>query len=251
MSKWFVYVLPAIFLIPSGFRLPDERKHLGRTVPDAVLIDAEGNTIKLYTLLQGKPLIISPIYTKCPSICGVVSNGTKEAVAKLGTLGKDFNVISFSFDSTDTPKDLKAYEKRWKMDGNHWRTVTADNYTIHQLMSAIGFEYDADTTLKQFNHPAFLVVVSPEGRISRFVYGVSPSPRDLRLAVLGAKAEKTTPGLFAGIYLRCFGYDPLLRTYKVDWRFIISTSAGFIIVFFMATLFVKSFIVSKANHDTT
>ncbi|MCO6497661.1 MAG: SCO family protein [Chitinophagaceae bacterium] len=249
MKKWLVYVLPVIFLIISGFKLPEERKYLGRTIPDAVLIDAEGKTVQLHSLLKGKPLVIAPIYIKCPSICGVLSNGTKEAVDKLGTIGQDFNVISFSFDSTDTPKDLAGYERRYKMDGDHWKTVTADNYTIRNLMSSIGFEYDVDTVMKQFNHPALLVVITPEGRISRYVYGVSPSKRDLRLAVLGAKAEKTTPGLFAGIYLRCFGYDPLLRTYKVDWRFIISTTAGFIMVFIMATLFIKSFIVSKASHD--
>ncbi|HRO83396.1 MAG TPA: SCO family protein [Niabella sp.] len=250
MKYWqLIYLLTVIWIFNSGFRLPEEKKFLGSKIPDISLIDAQGKNVNLYSLLQGKPLIISPIYTKCPSICGVVSNGTKEAVEKLGTLGKDFNMISFSFDSTDQASDLQNYQRRWKMDGNHWRTVTSDANTIRSLMASVGFEYDVDTTLKQFNHAAMLVVITPEGRISRYIYGVSPSKRDIRLAVMAAMAEKTTPGLFAGLYLRCFGYDPVMRTYKVDWRFIISTSAGLMMIIFMSSIFIKSFIISKPEHE--
>lgn len=250
MKYWqLIYLLTVIWIFNSGFRLPEEKKFLGSKIPDISLIDAQGKNVNLYSLLQGKPLIISPIYTKCPSICGVVSNGTKVAVEKLGTLGKDFNMISFSFDSTDQASDLQNYQRRWKMDGNHWRTVTSDANTIRSLMASVGFEYDVDTTLKQFNHAAMLVVITPEGRISRYIYGVSPSKRDIRLAVMAAMAEKTTPGLFAGLYLRCFGYDPVMRTYKVDWRFIISTSAGLMMIIFMSSIFIKSFIISKPEHE--
>ncbi|HUN02435.1 MAG TPA: SCO family protein [Niabella sp.] len=250
MKYWqLIYLLTVIWIFNSGFRLPEEKKFLGSKIPDISLIDAQGKNVNLYSLLQGKPLIISPIYTKCPSICGVVSNGTKEAVEKLGTLGKDFNMISFSFDSTDQASDLQNYQRRWKMDGNHWRTVTSDANTIRSLMASVEFEYDVDTTLKQFNHAAMLVVITPEGRISRYIYGVSPSKRDIRLAVMAAMAEKTTPGLFAGLYLRCFGYDPVMRTYKVDWRFIISNSAGLMMIIFMSSIFIKSFIISKPEHE--
>lgn len=249
MKCGFTYILILTWLFSSGFRLPDEKRFLGQKIPQVTLFDAEGNDVELYGLLRGKPLIIVPIYTKCPSVCGVLSNGTRDAILKLGTLGEDFNVISFSFDSTDLTTDLKSYQYRWKMDGDHWKTVSANRVAIQQFMESIGFEYDVDTLNKQFNHPALLVVLTPEGRISRYIYGVNPSKRDIRLAVMAAKAEKTTPGLFSGIYLRCFGYDPLLRTYKVDWRFIISTSAGFFMIFIVATIFIKSFIVSKADHD--
>lgn len=253
MKNWWTYliVLPALGLLTSGFRLPEEKKYLGRKVPDIKITDASGFHQSLYSLLRNKPLIISPVYTKCASLCGVISNGTRDAIYQLGTLGTDFNVVSFSFDSTDQSSDLKNYQLRWKMDGNSWKTISADAASIRLLMASVGFEYETDTILKQFNHPALLVVLSPEGRISRYIYGVNPSKRDIRLAVLDAQAEKTTPGLFAGIYLRCFGYDPQLRTYRVDWRFIISTSAGLIIIFIVSAIFIKSFIVSKANHDTT
>lgn len=250
MKSWIKYALPFLWFLIAGFNLPDEKKHLGRNIPNITVIDADGQTVSLYSLIQNKPLIIAPVYTRCPSVCTMVSNGAREAIDKLGTLGKEFNVVSFSFDSTDVAADLKSYQYRWKMDGNHWKAVTASENDIHSLMSSIGFEYDTDTLTHQFNHPPLLVIVTPEARISRYIYGVNPSKRDIRIAVLAAQAEKTTPGLFTGIYLRCFGYDPLTKTYKVDWRFIISTSAGLIITFFMATIFIKSFILTKPEHDT-
>ncbi len=245
MNKWRIYTITALLFICTGFRLPDEKKHLGRKIPDATLIDAGGNRLQLYSLIKGKPLIIIPIYTKCPSICGVISNGARDAIIELGTLGKDFRIISFSFDSTDTPKDLRSYEHRWAMDGENWKTVSADQKTIRKIMSSIGYDYDVDSIGKQFNHPPILIVLTPEGRISRYIYGVNPTKRDIRLATMAAMAEKTTPGIFSGIYLRCFGYDPLTKTYKVDWRFIISTSAGMIMIVLVSAIFIKSFILSK------
>lgn len=134
------------------------------------------------------------------------------------------------------------------MDGETWQTVTSDGKSIRSLLASIGYEYDRDTVLKQFNHPALLVVLTPSGRISRFIYGVNPTKRDIDLAVMAAMAEQTRPGLFKGFYLRCFGYDPLTRTYKIDWRFIISTSAGIIIIFFVTSIFLKTFIFSKPEH---
>ncbi|MCB0605250.1 MAG: SCO family protein [Saprospiraceae bacterium] len=239
-----------ILLLFYGYRFPEEKKFLGKKIPDVTLIDASGSFIQLHNLIRDKPLIITPIYTKCPSYCGLVINGTHEAIARLGGLGEDYNVLSFSFDTTDKVVDLFNYEKRWEMDGNHWKTVSADSQGVAALLSAIGFEYDVDTVFRQYNHPSMLVVLTPEGRISRYIYGVNPSKRDIRLAVIGAQAEQTTPGLFAGIYLRCFGYDPNLKTYKVDWRFIISTSSGIIMICIMVTLFFKTFILNKPEYDT-
>ncbi|MCO6461781.1 MAG: SCO family protein [Saprospiraceae bacterium] len=233
----------------TGFKFPEEKNFLGKKVPDISMFDASGHPIQLYSLLRNKPLLIIPIYTKCPSYCGLVINGTRNAISRLGGLGEDYNVISFSFDTTDTTTDLYNYQKRWEMDNDHWKTISADKKNIDLLLTTIGFEYEKDTVFRQFNHPAMIVVLTPEGRISRYVFGINPSKRDIKLAVIGAQAEKSAPGLFAGIYLRCFGYDPLLKMYKVDWRFIISTSAGFFMIFIMTTIFIKTFILTKTAHD--
>lgn len=228
-----------------SFNFPDEKRFLSRKVEDIIVFDANGNRVQLFSLLQNKPLILSPVYTKCPSVCGILSNGTKKAITELGTLGKDFNVVSFSFDSSDSEKDLAAYERRWNMDGVNWKTISASGENIQKLLLSFGFEYDYNPSTKEFDHPSLLIVLTPGGRISRYVYGINPSKRDIKLAVMNAAAEKTTPGIVKGFYLKCFAYDPVSKTYKLDWSFIISTFAGLLMIGIVCSIFIKSFIVSK------
>lgn len=244
-------LLAIVWLLLSSFNFPDEKKYLSQQVADINVFDAKGNKFQLSSLLGKKPLIISPVYTKCHSLCGVISNGVQNVIADLGTLGKDFTMVSFSFDSSDKQEDLANYEARWKMDGNIWRTLSASATEIEKLMSSIGYEYDYNPNTKEFNHPSILIVLTPSGKISRFIYGVNPAKKDIKLAVIEAMAEKTRPGLFNGFYLRCFGYDPVLKTYKIDWRFIISTSAGALIIVFVSWIFLKSFIISKNHYEET
>jgi protein SCO1 len=232
-------------LLLCSFRFPEEKKYLSRKAANITVFDAAGNRFELFSLLGKKPLIISPVYTNCPSVCGLLSNGAKKAIDELGTLGKDFNVISFSFDSTDTEKNLASYERRWNMDGVNWKTISAPGENIRQLMSSIDFYFDFNTATKEFDHPSLLVVLSPGGRISRYIYGINPSKRDIKLAVIEAAAEKSSPGIIKGFYLKCFAYDPVSKTYKLDWGFLISTFAGLLIIGIVCSIFIKSFIVSK------
>ena len=247
MKYAYIWIASLWFLL-SGFNLPDEKNFLAQKAANIRVFDATGKTFELYSLLGKKPLIISPVYTRCHSLCGVISNGVQKAINELGTLGQDFTMVSFSFDSSDRQMNLAAYENRWKMDGVNWKTISASGEAIQQLLSSIGYEYDYDPATKEFNHPSILIVLTPSGKISRFIYGVNPSKKDIKLAVMEAMAEKTRPGLFKGFYLRCFGYDPVLKTCKPDWRFIISTSAGLLMISLVSGLFIKSFIVSK-NQD--
>lgn len=240
-----IFVILGMWAILSSFKLPEEKNFLAQKAANIPVFDASGDTFQLYSLLGQKSLIISPVYTKCKTYCGLISNGVHKAVKDSGGLGKDFTVISFSFDSTDTFEDLDFYNKMWRMDGVNWRTVSASHQDIVRLMNSIGFEYDYDTVTKEFNHPSFLVVLTPSGRISRYIYGLEPAKKDIELAGIEAMSEKVRPGLIRGFYLRCFGYDPVLKTYKVDWRFIISTSAGLLIISMVSSIFIKSFIVTK------
>lgn len=235
-------ILFAVLALFSSFSFPDEKKYLSRKAANIPVFDGRGNRYELFTLLRNKPLIICPIYTKCPSLCGVVNNGVQKVINKLGTLGKDFNVISFSFDSTDKGKDLLNYESRYRMDGENWKTVSAEASNIMKLMGSLDFQYEWSDETKEYNHPPIIIILSPSGRISRYIYGVSPSKRDLRLGIITASAEKTTPGLLKGFYMRCFAFDPKTKTYHLDWGFIISTSAGLLIIGIMCSVFFKSFI---------
>lgn len=248
MKHTYLWIVSLWFLL-SGFNLPNEKNFLAQKAANIQVFDAKGKTFELYSMLGKKPLIILPVYTRCHSLCGVISNGVQTAINDLGTLGQDFTMVSFSFDSSDREANLSAYENRWEMDGVNWKTISASGEDIQQLMSSIGYEYDYDPATKEFNHPSILIVLTPSGRISRYIYGVNPSKKDIRLAVMEAMAEKTRPGLFKGFYLRCFGYDPVLKTYKPDWRFIISTSAGLLMISLVSTLFIRSFIVTKNRNE--
>ncbi len=247
MNNKYLWIL-TLWLGLSAFDLPEEKKFLAQKPANIPVFDAKGNHFELLSLLRDKPLILSPVYTRCNSLCSVISNGVQTAVNELGTLGKDFNVVSFSFDSTDGRMNLAAYENRWNMDGVTWKTISASGEHIQQLLSSVGYQFDFNPATNEFNHPSILIVLTPSGKISRYIYGVNPSKKDLGLAVLEAMAEKTRPGLFKGFYLRCFGYDPILKTYKMDWRFIISTSAGLLMIALVSGLFIKSFIVTKSEN---
>lgn len=233
------------WLLLCSFKFPDEKKFLSVKAANITVFDAVGNRFELFSLLRNKPLIISPVYTTCPSVCGMLSDGTKKAINDLGTLGKDFTIVSFSFDSSDREKNLAAYESRWDMDGKNWKTISASAENIKMLMSSIDFEYDYNAVTKEFDHPSLLVVLTPSGRISRYIYGINPSRKDIKLAVMEAAAEKTSPGIFKGFYLKCFAYDPVSKTYKLDWSFIISTFAGLLMICIVSGVFIKSFIISK------
>lgn len=248
MKKFILWLLPLTGLL-SSFNFPNEKKYLAQQAANIPVFDANGNSINLLSSQNKKPLIISPIYTKCHSICGVISNGLQSAIKDQKGLGKDFSVVSFSFDSSDTPTDLSTYQKRWKMDGVGWKTLSASADNIKKLMASIDYQYEYNPVTKEYNHPSILVILTPEGKISRYVYGINPSKRDIKLALLEAAAEKTRPGLINGFYLRCFGYDPMLKTYKMDWRFIISTSAGLVIISIVTGIFIKSFILPKNQYE--
>lgn len=244
---WLLKKILVLFcwLFLSGFKFPDEKKFLSRKAANITVIDAAGNRFELFSLLGKKPLIISPVYTNCPSVCGILSNGTKRAITELGTLGKDFTLVSFSFDSSDRKENLASFENRWNMDGINWKTISASPENIQLLMSSLDFEYDYNPVSKEFDHPSLLVVLTPSGRISRYIYGINPSKKDIKLAVIEAAAEKTSPGIIKGFYLKCFAYDPVSKTYKLDWSFIISTFAGLLMIGIVCGIFIKSFIVSK------
>ena len=243
--KLRLYILLTGWFLLASFKFPDEKKFLSRKIADINVYDATGNSFKLFSLLDKKSLIISPVYTRCPSLCGIISNGVKTAINDLGMLGKDFTMVSFSFDSSDRKENLASYENRWGMDGNNWKTISASPEEISELMKSVDFQYTFNPTSKEFDHPSILIVVTPSGRISRYIYGINPSKKDIKLAVMEANTEKTRPGILKGFYLKCFAYDPVSKTYKLDWSFIISTFAGLLIIGIVFRIFIKSFIVSN------
>ncbi|OWY25506.1 hypothetical protein BVG80_02480 [Sphingobacteriales bacterium TSM_CSM] len=228
----------------NAFNLPDEAKFLLKKAENVKVRDSQDKEHILFDLLKGdKPVIISPIYTKCPKACSLISSGLKNSIDKLKTLGKDFTIITFSFDSTDTAEDMKRFEDRWNMDGQNWRVVTGKTGAdITSLLTSLDYQYEYNENIKEYLHPNIVVVLTPTGRISRYIYGIEPKPNDLKLAVIEAKKEKSGVGIVEGFYLRCFVFDPATKTYQLDWGFIIQTSAGLFFIFVIGILLARSFI---------
>ena len=243
-------ILLSLFFSLTSFDIPDEKKFIGREVKNITILDSKGNNVQLFDNPTGKPVVLSPVYTRCPMACSLISNGLKTSIEKLGTLGKDFTVISFSFDSTDTKEDLQGFEARWKMDGVNWKTVTSNAAGIDALLKSIDYQYEYDEKSKEYLHPNLVVVITPSGRISRYIYGVEPKTIDLELAIMEAQVEKTSfNNFFKTLYIRCFTFNPATKSYHLDWKFISQTSAGMMFIIIVGYFLIKS-LYSKNTEDS-
>lgn len=210
----------------SSLKMPNEKATIGSDVPNVKLFDSSGKAFNLKDIMGGKPLIVSMVYTRCPSACGVVTDALRSAVKGSGGLGRDFNVLSVSFDKRDKPENLEGFRKKYGFDGKTWMVASGDEEEIKKLAAAIDFRYIYDPSVDEFLHPNMVTMLTPEGRISRYIYGMTPRARDLRLASLEAKKGSSSFSIADGFYLKCFKFDPATRTYNVDWTFVMQLITG-------------------------
>jgi protein SCO1 len=197
-------------------------QRLGESVPsDIALRDEEGRPVHLGDFLGKRPVVLSLVYYECPMLCTLTLNGLGSALSVLSfDAGKQFQVVTVSFNPKEGP-DLaaakkKTYLQRYKRPGaaEGWRFLTADAENVDRLTRAVGFKYAWDPETKQFAHPAGILVLTPDGRIARYLYGIEYAPRDLRLALVEASAGKIgTPVDQVALY--CYQYDPKTGKYSV------------------------------------
>lgn len=226
-----VLLLAALAPVAAAVETPDGRpavlrdvafeQRIGAAVPlDAVVRDDTGTAVRLGDLAAGKPLVLVPAYYGCPTLCGTILNGVLRALRALPfDAGRDFTVVTFSFDPRDGTdaaaerhRDYTAQYGRATGPAG-WRFVTADQATITAVTSAIGFRATWDDAHQQFAHAAGLVVVTPAGVVSHYLYGVEFAPRDLRLALVEASAG-TLGSPVDQLLLFCFHYDPATGRYS-------------------------------------
>ncbi|MBF0345176.1 MAG: SCO family protein [Nitrospirae bacterium] len=215
---------------------PNEKMTLGKEVPDVILMDSYGKERSLKDVIGNKPLIISLIYTRCQTACLVITDSLNEAVEKIGNVGKDFNILTLSFDSTDTPEMLAKFRTMWGLEKPGWVVANGREKELEKLLKAIDFSYRLDEETGEFIHPNLLVILSPAGKISKYIYGVNYNARDLRLSMIEAKKGNSSASVTEGLLLWCYQYDPLTGTYKVDVAFILEVISG--IAFLLFVLFV-------------
>jgi protein SCO1/2 len=191
---------------------------LGQQVPTQLTFNDESGQPVTLQALFGKTTILVLVYYECPGICTPLLNNLADTLNRVDlTSGKDFQIITISFDPTDTP--VLAAKKR---DNYHklltrpiapeaWRFLTtADTNTIAAITEAVGFRYQK--TGRDFNHPGVLTMLSTDGKVMRYLHGVQFMPFDIKMAVIEAGKGKPMPAIQRALAF-CFTYDPEGRKY--------------------------------------
>jgi protein SCO1/2 len=198
-------------------------QRLGEQVPlDLVFRDETGRPVALRSLFRGRAVVLSLVYYQCPMLCTLTLNGLSSALSVLTfDVGKDFDVVTVSFEPKETPPlaaaKKKAHLERYRRPGaaGGWHFLTGDAAAIASLTGAVGFRYVWDAETRQYAHPAGLVVLTPEGRIARYMYGVEYAPRDLRLALVEASRRRIGNPVDS-VLLYCYQYDPARGRYAAS-----------------------------------
>lgn len=206
--------------MPPPVREADLEEHLGAYVPkNIVLRDEKGEAVTTESLFSGDlPVLLVLAYYRCPMLCPLLVNGEAKRLADDGYVpGRDYRLVTVSIDPED---DAIAAEKRRegliaKLDGKGRegiRFLVGDAAETQRLANAVGIRFAKDEKTDQYAHPAVSTVLSPGGRISRYMYGVEPSSRDLRLSLVEA-AEGKIGTLVDRVLVTCYRWDPSLHRY--------------------------------------
>jgi protein SCO1 len=220
-------------------------QNLDAQVPlDLTFRDENGNTVRLGDLFHGKPVVLSLVYFNCPMLCTEVLNGMKGVFRHLPmVIGKDFEVVTVSIDPTETPSLAAAKKEKYLEGYEHpegaagWHFLTGDDQQIHTLAHAVGFRYVYDKETKQYAHAAGIMVLTPGGRVARYLYGVDYLIKDMRLALVEA-SNNTIGSPIDQVLLLCYHYDPTTGKYglvvmnllKISGALTIIVLGGFITI---------------------
>jgi protein SCO1 len=212
---------------PSG--LPEALDNVGidqklnEQLPlDLEFRDENGEVVKLGKYFGNKPVVLSLVFYECPMLCNQVLNGMVGAFRVMSfEPGKEFEVITVSFDSRETPalaaakkSTYVAYlpEEKRTDAANGWHFLTGDETNIKRLTDAVGFRYHFDEATNQFAHASAIYVATPQGKLARYFYGIEYAPRDLRLGLIEASENKIGSPVDQ-LLLYCYHYDPATGRY--------------------------------------
>lgn len=193
---------------------------LGQSVPlDLMLVDEEGNRVALRSLLD-KPTILTLNFFRCTGICTPLLNGVAEMLQKTDQVpGKDFQVLTVSFDPRDDAELAGLKKQNYlkqlapSFPPSAWRFLTGDPASTKRLADAVGFRFAKRG--EDFVHAAAVMVLAADGKVTRYLYGVTFLPFDVKMAVAEAAAGRTGPTI-ARFLKFCYSYDPAGRRYFLD-----------------------------------
>jgi protein SCO1/2 len=194
---------------------------LGAALPlDATFTDWRGRPFTLRDAFDGRrPVVVALVYYDCPMLCGLVLNGMARALRQNGLeLGKDFQAVTISFDPAE-PASLAAERRRGHLQavgtsdaGEEWPFLVGPASSSRRVADALGFYYTYDAASGEWAHMAAIFVITPDGKVSRYLYGIDYAPKDLRLALVEAGGGKVGTS-FDRVLLTCYRYDPAARKY--------------------------------------
>ncbi len=201
----------------------EEEKHLGRSVAEITFTDKSRKEFSI-SQFKGKVLILTLVYYDCPHICPLLVEGLFDALNEIRDLknGKDYHVLILSFNSKDTPsKALEFYERVFNKKRsevfNQWKFATTTDENINKLVESTGYRFFYSIQDGMFVHPSVYIFISPEGRITRYLYGSKPDPFNVRLAILESmKGISGSVSIASMITFACYKYDPGSRTYVIN-----------------------------------
>jgi len=217
------------------------KEHLGGKVSigDLHFKDDEGKDVTLskYTS-RGRPIILAMVYYECPNLCNMLLNGLTDSLKSLDwTPGDQFDIVAVSINPRETPdlaaKKKAAYIKEYgrPQTASGWHFLTGEESQIKRLASEVGFGYRYDKQEQQYAHAAVIDVLTPEGKVSRYLYGIEFAQRDLRLALTEASSGKIG-NVVDRFLLFCYHYDPQTRKYSPIVSRIMQTGAGGTVLIF-------------------
>ena len=209
--------------LPKGLQNVGIEQKLNEQLPlDAQFKDENGNLVNLSNYFnQGKPVVLALVYYECPMLCNEVLNGLTGSLKGISfDAGKDFDVIAISFDARENDKPNLAknkkdgYMARYERPGTEkgWHFLTGTQNEIDKVTNAVGFGYEFDKETDQFAHGGGIIVLTPEGKVSRYLYGIDYAPKDLKFSLMESSESKIGNPV-EKLYLYCFHYDPASGKY--------------------------------------
>lgn len=248
---------------PASLREVGIDQRLGQAVPlDLEFVSAaDGRTHRLGEYFGQQPVVLVPAYYRCPMLCPMLIHGVARSLKPLELgAGRDFQVVVFSFDPREGPADarlrrdeaLERYGREGSVAG--WHFLTGDREAIRRLTEAIGFHYRFMPERDEYAHAATIVLLTPGGEISRYLYGVEFAPRDLRLALVESSAGEIGDVVDRAL-LYCFRYDPTSGRYSAAVMNLVRLGGGLTLLVLAGLAFVAwrrgRFSISESSSATT
>ena len=234
---------------PAIFSKVSITQNLNAQIPPNLMFrDETGKSVRIGDFFGHKPILLSLVYFDCPALCTEVLNCELRTIKAISLdLGKDFEAVTVSFEAKDTPSLAKAkrdvYVGQYGRPGaeDRWHFLTGDQQSIDTLTNVAGFHYAYDTLIRQYAHAAAILVLTPDGRIDRYFYGVQYPARDVRLGLVEASEGKV--GSFTDqALLYCYQYDPMTGKYGVVVMNVLRVAGGLTVMvlgIFMTMMFLR------------